>query len=65
MKHEKVDGRYPCSTCDQTFTHSAFLKKHMAKKHMVDFVIEDKETLKMVPAKRQARYLDKVKQLEE
>lgn len=27
---------------------------------MAEFVIEDKETLKMVPAKRQARYLDKV-----
>ena len=32
---------------------------------MVEFVVEDKETLKMVPAKRQARYLDKVKEKEE
>ena len=37
MKHEKVDGKYPCTTCGKTYTHSRELKNQMAKKHLSDF----------------------------
>jgi len=57
MKHEKVDGKYLCSTCGKTYTHSRELKNHMAKKHLSDFQVEDKETKQLVPAKRKSRQL--------
>jgi uncharacterized C2H2 Zn-finger protein len=58
MKHEKVDGRYPCTTCGKSYTHSRELKNHMAKKHLSDFNIEDKETKQLIPAKRKSRHLE-------
>ncbi len=54
MKHEKVGDRYPCTTCDKSYTHTSKLKRHMAKHHLSEFVVEDKNTKQLVAAKRKS-----------
>lgn len=64
MKHEKVDGKYQCTTCFKQYTHSTKLKVHMSKYHNTDFLIEDKLTHQLIPAKRKSRYENNEAELE-
>ena len=40
MTHNKVDGKYSCSICSKSYTHSKKLKDHYKKKHSEEEIKE-------------------------
>jgi DNA repair exonuclease SbcCD ATPase subunit len=48
LKHIKKDRRVVCAVCEQEFTHSASLKKHIISKHSQQDLIEKKINKELV-----------------